>query len=176
VSTWVAFLRGVNLGKRQMKMAELRACCEAMGLTAVKTILASGNVRFETDRDKGLKARLEAALEETFAFPVQVILRSAGEIEAMIASKPFAGVDPAADVALHVLLLDEPLTRKPAIAPVAGDYEAARIDDDAIYFVVHRKPDGTYLGRSALGDALKPMEKGLLVTMRNWNTMLKLLG
>jgi uncharacterized protein (DUF1697 family) len=176
VSTWVAFLRGVNLGKRQMKMAELKACCEAMGLTAVKTIVASGNVRFETDRDKGLKQRLEAGLEETFAFPVKVILRSAEEIEAMIASEPFAKVDPKADVALHVLLFDQPMKTRPEIAPLAGDYEAARIDDDAIFFVVHRKADGTYLGRSALGDPLKALEKGHVVTMRNWNTMLKVLG
>ena len=52
MSRWVAFLRGVNLGKRQMKMAELRACCEGLGLRG-KTIVASGNVRFETDEDAG---------------------------------------------------------------------------------------------------------------------------
>jgi uncharacterized protein (DUF1697 family) len=176
MSTWVAFLRGVNLGKRQMKMAELKACCEGMGLENVKTILASGNVRFDTRKDSGLKTRLEKALEETFAFPVKVILRSSDEIEKMIASKPFAKVDPKADVALHVLLFDEPMKPRPKIAPLEGDYEAARSDDDAIFFIVSKKSDGTYLGRSALSDVLKPMEKGHLVTMRNWNTMLKLLS
>jgi uncharacterized protein (DUF1697 family) len=176
MSTWVAFLRGVNLGKRQMKMAELRAVCEGLGFTGVKTILASGNVRFETDKDKNLKQGLEDALLAAFDFPVKVILRSATEIEAMIASKPFAKADPKADVALHVLLAGEALKPKPKIAPVEGDYEAARIDDDAIFFVVHKKPDGTYLGRSTLGDALKPLEKRHVVTMRNWNTIEKLLG
>src|SRR5690606_22041527 len=44
MTTFVAFLRGVNLGKRRMKMANLRAACEAMGLKQVKTIVASGNV------------------------------------------------------------------------------------------------------------------------------------
>ncbi len=175
MSTWVAFLRGVNLGKRQMKMAELKACCEAMGLENVKTIVASGNVRFDTRKDAGLKTRLEKALEEKFDFPVKVILRSSDEIEKMIASKPFAKVDPKADVALHVLLFAEPMKTRPKVAPVEGDDEAARIDDDAIFFIVYKKPDGTYLGRNALGDGLKPVEKGQVVTMRNWNTMLKLL-
>ena len=176
MSTWVAFLRGINLGKRQMKMAELKTCCEAMGLENVKTIVASGNVRFDTKKDTGLKTRLEKALEDTFAFPVKVILRSSDEMEKMIASRPFAKVDPKADVALHVLLFADPMKTRPKVAPVEGDYEAARIDDDAIFFIVYKKLDGTYLGRSALGDVLKPMEKAHLVTMRNWNTMLKLLA
>ena len=74
------------------------------------------------------------------------------------------------------LLFDEPMKTRPKVAPVEGDYEAARIDKDAIFFVVHKKADGTYLGRSALGDVLGPMEKGRLVTMRNWKTMLKVLA
>ncbi len=74
---------------------------------------------------------------------------------------------------LHVLLFAEPVKTRLKVDPVAGDYEAARVDEDAIYFVVYRKDDGTYLGRSALGDALKPIEKGHLVTMRNWNTIEK---
>ena len=177
-TTWVAFLRGVNLGKRQMKMAELRASCERAGFSDVKTILASGNVRFKaTSGDAArVRAQMEAALEQDFAFPVKVILRSADVLREMIASEPFATVDPEADVALHVLLFDKPMKKPPKIAPVEGDYEAARIDDDAIFFVVHKKADGTYLGRSALGDALGPMEKDLVATMRNWNTLLKVLS
>jgi uncharacterized protein (DUF1697 family) len=173
---WVAFLRGVNLGKRQMKMAELKASLEKLGLREVKTIVASGNAQFVTDDATQLKSRIEAGLEKDFQFPVKVILRSADELRAMIDSKPFAKVDPKADVALHVLLFDAPMKTRPKIAAVEGDYEAARIDDDAIFFVVHKKPDGTYLGRSALGDVLTPMEKGHVVTMRNWNTVLKVLG
>jgi uncharacterized protein (DUF1697 family) len=175
MSTWVAFLRGVNLGKRQMKMAELKASLEKLGLRDVKTIVASGNARFVTDNATKLKERIEAGLTKDFAFPVKVILRSAEQLKKMIDSKPFAKVDPKADVALHVLLFDEKMKTRPKIAPIEGDYEAARIDDDAIFFVVHKKPDGTYLGRSALGDVLVPTEKAQLVTMRNWNTMLKLL-
>jgi uncharacterized protein (DUF1697 family) len=39
-----ALLRGVNLGKRQVVMSELRAACERAGFTDVKTLLASGNL------------------------------------------------------------------------------------------------------------------------------------
>jgi uncharacterized protein (DUF1697 family) len=175
MTTWVAFLRGVNLGKRQMKMAELKACCEQMGLQNVKTVVASGNVRFETDKNARLKERLEAALEGQFAFSVKVILRSAEEIEAMIASKPFAKVDPKADAALHVLLSDAPMLPKPDLDSVLPAHiEVPRIDEREIYFVAHRLPNGRYTEGLEQIDKLLP--KGALVTMRNWNTVLKLLG
>lgn len=173
MTTYMAFLRGVNLGKRQMKMAELKACCESIGLTDVKTIVASGNVRFESNTDEGLKERLEAAMLERFSFPVKLTLRSAAEIEAMIASEPFAQVDPKADVALHVLLADEKLPPKPDLSSLPGHIEVPRIDAREIYFVAHRLPNGRYTeGLDKLG---KLLPKDALVTMRNWNTIEKLL-
>lgn len=174
MSTFVAFLRGINLGKRQMTMAELRACCESNGLTSVKTILASGNVRFETERDARLKARLEAALEDQFHYPVKVVLRSAAEIEKMIASEPFARVDPQADVALHVILTDAPLKPAPKLDGLPGHVEVSRIDPREIYLVAHRLPNGRYT--EGLEKLDKMLPKGTLWTMRNWNTMLKALA
>lgn len=174
MTAWVAFLRGVNLGKRQMKMADLKAACEAMGLEHVKTIVASGNVRFETDKDANLKERLDEGLTSAFAFPIAVILRSAEEIEAMIAGAPFAQVDTGADVALHVLLTHQPLKPEPDLSGLPGHIEVPRIDAREIYFVAHRLPNGRYTeGLDQIG---KMLPKGMLVTMRNWNTMLKLLA
>jgi uncharacterized protein (DUF1697 family) len=173
MTRYLAFLRGVNLGKRQTKSADLKAVFESLGYDGVKTLISSGNVLFETGTPKGLKVKIEKALEDHFGFRIGAVLRSLDELKAMIASKPFAKVDPKADANFHVLLFSEPMKTTVKVAPVAGDYEAARVDADAIYFIAYKKPDGTYLGRSALGDALKPIEKGHLVTMRNWNTIEK---
>lgn len=175
MTRYAAFLRGVNLGKRTVKSADLRAALEKLGLTEVRTLLASGNALFEakeSDRAK-LRGRLETGLDAAFGFKVGVVLRTIEELDAMIASEPFARVDPKADCNFHVLLFAEPTADSLRIEPVAGDYEAARVDKDAIFFVAYKKPDGTYLGRSALGDRLKPIEKAHLTTMRNWNTILK---
>src|SRR5690606_21741537 len=74
---WGAFLRGINLGKRQMKMAELKSCLEAAGFSEVKTILASGNVRLEADGpEAALREKLERTISEKFGFGVGVVLRS----------------------------------------------------------------------------------------------------
>lgn len=177
MSLHVAFLRGINLGKRQMKMADLKACLEDMGLAAVKTILASGNVRFEAEDAKDLKARLEAALEKRFGFAVGVVLRSAPEIEAMLAADPFADVDPAADVKRYILMFDRDLPAGVKLEGVPGDFDVVRIDRRDIYFLAHRLPNGRYgEGLDRIGKPLdEQVGKGRVETMRNWNTIEKAL-
>jgi uncharacterized protein (DUF1697 family) len=171
MTAYVAFLRGVNLGKRQTKSADLVKVFEGLGFTGVKTLISSGNVRFETKASKTLQKKIETALHEHFGFEIGVVLRSVDELQAMIASKPFAKAE--GDVALHVLLFAEPLAKLPKLDGVEGDYEIARVDAEAIYFIVHKKPDGTYLGRSKISEIDKALPKGALVTMRNWNTIEK---
>ena len=65
MTRYAAFLRGVNLGKRTVKSAELKAAFEALGFENVKTLLASGNVLFDTKPSKSLKGKIEAGLKET---------------------------------------------------------------------------------------------------------------
>ena len=173
----LAFLRGINLGKRQIKMAELKTCLAAIGLYELKTIVASGNVRFEAEDDTDLKARIEAAIERQFGFAVGVVLRSAAEIEAMLARAPFGRLDPAADVARHVMLFDAPLPKSLQLDDRPGHTEVLRIDAREIYLAGYRQPDGRYTGGlDELGKQLdRQLGKGALVTTRNWNTIEKAL-
>jgi uncharacterized protein (DUF1697 family) len=177
MSLHVAFLRGINLGKRQMKMAELKACLEDMGLEAVKTILASGNVRFETGSAKDLKGRLEKALEDRFGFGVGVVLRSQAEIEAMLAANPFTAVDPKADVKRYILMFDRDLPAGVKLEGMPGDFDVTRIDRRDIYFLAHKLPNGRYgEGLDKIGKPLQEqIGKGHIETMRNWNTIEKAL-
>jgi uncharacterized protein (DUF1697 family) len=168
---YAAFLRGVNLGKRTVKSAELKAAFEAMGFTDVKTLLASGNVLFDSRAGKGLKAKIEAGLKEAFGFNVPIVLRSLDELKAMVKAKPF-GREAGEDAQLHVLLLDRDLPAGFKQASLPGDYDVARAGGGEIYYIVYRKDDGTYLGRSQLA-VDKSVPKGIVATMRNWNTILK---
>ena len=52
MTRYAAFLRGVNLGKRTVKSAELVTALEGLGLTNVKTLLASGNALFDARAGK----------------------------------------------------------------------------------------------------------------------------
>jgi len=171
MSRHAAFLRGVNLGKRTVKSAELKAAFEAMGFAEVKTLLASGNVLFDTGAARGLKQQIEAGLAAAFGFPVGVVLRSLDELREMVASDPF-GREEGEDAKLHVMLFDAPIPAGFVLADVPGDFSVVRRDARALFIVFYRKPDGTYTGNSAI-DAEKRLPRGTLVTTRNWNTILK---
>jgi uncharacterized protein (DUF1697 family) len=93
VERYVAFLRGMNLGKRRIKNPELVAHFEAMGLEDVATFRASGNVVFVDPAGEAaskLQARIEAELDERLGYDVAVFLRSAKEVTAIAAREPFA--------------------------------------------------------------------------------------
>lgn len=172
MTRYAAFLRGVNLGKRTVRSADLKAAFEAMGFADVTTLLASGNVLFDARPGKGLKARIEAGLEEAFGFHVGVVLRSLDELRAMVAADPYRGVTESPAAKLHVLLFDTALPKDLDINPVAGDFDVPTITDREIHLVAYRKPDGTYLASSLL-DMDRRITKTHLVTARNWNTILK---
>lgn len=175
---WGAFLRGINLGKRQMKMADLRACLEAAGFTDVKTVLASGNVRLSAQGSEAeVKTTLETTIANQFGFRVGVVLRSESELRAMLKDHPFGTLDPKADVARHVLMFAEALPQGIDLADRPGDTEILRIDQRDIYIAAYRQPNGRYTEH--VEEVLKPLyaklDKGVLDTMRNWNTIEKIL-
>lgn len=179
MSTWFAFLRGINLGKRQVKMAELKTCLQAADFAAIKTVVASGNVRFEGEGDAAaIKDRLEQAIAAQFGFTVGVVLRSEAEMAAMLERHPFARLDPKADVTRHVLLFDRTLPDGIVLDDRPGHTEILRIDAREIYIAGYRQPNGRYT--EGVEEVLKPLYarlgKGVLDTMRNWNTMEKMLA
>jgi uncharacterized protein (DUF1697 family) len=171
MTRYAAFLRGVNLGKRTVRSAELKAAFEAMGYENVKTLLASGNVLFDARPSKGLKQKIEAGLKEAFDFTVLVVLRSVDELKAMVATDPF-GRSEGEDAKLHVILFDEAIPDAAKFEGIKGDYDVANRSDREIFLTVYRKPDGTYLGGSGL-DIDKELPRNTLQTARNWNTILK---
>lgn len=179
MGTWVAFLRGINLGKRQVKMAELKACLEAAGFSDIKTVVASGNVRLSAEGNaEAIKQKLEQAIEARFSFPVGVVLRSEAELTEMLAGHPFGALDPKADVTRHVLMFDQKLPSGMTLADRPGHTEILRIDTREIYIAGYRQPNGRYT--EGVEEVLKPLYaklvKGGLDTMRNWNTMEKMLA
>lgn len=172
MTVWVAFLRAVNVGKRQMKMAELKALCAELGYAQIKTILASGNVRFEADRDP--KAELEAAIEKRWGWFSEAVMRSGPEIEAMLASTPFAAYPDEGKFHRYVMLFDKPLPQGTSYTGIPDNYDVVRADGREIYLVGYRQPDGRH--GPGLDKFDRQLEKGAIATMRNWNTIPKVLN
>ncbi len=126
---YVAFLRGMNLGKRRIKNPELVARFEAMGLEEVATFRASGNVVLldpAGESESKLQKRLEKELDERLGYDVAVFLRSAKEGAAIAAREPFPAEAIEASKGKPQVVL---LGRKPS-AKAKQALEALRPDGD----------------------------------------------
>lgn len=94
MTTLVALLRGVNVGGVTIRSAELRELFEELGFSAVRTVLASGNVVFEASgRVADLKPRIERALGDRFGYDAWVVLITDAKVRAVIEAFPFDADD-----------------------------------------------------------------------------------
>ncbi|GHJ41039.1 DUF1697 domain-containing protein [Streptomyces sp. TS71-3] len=174
-TTYAALLRGINVGGKQVPMAELRTLMEGLGHGAVRTYLQSGNAVFTSDEadEQKLAAELERVLEKQFGFPVACLVRDGEYLRAVSSACPF----PAATLQgkqLHATFFSEPVepSRFEALDQESYLPEEFRLGDRVLYLYV---PNG--LGRSPLAEALNrpALTKGLTATSRNWNTVAKLI-
>lgn len=175
MTSYVAFLRGVNVGgNKTIPMAALKSLFESLGLARAKTHLNSGNVIFaskEKDRAK-LSRRIGEAINAEFGFRPTIVLRNIAELKRVIAKNPFAEM--AARDPRHLLLMA--LEGKPkagAKAALAEAYSGAEEIAIAGADVYITYPNG--IGRSKLSNALLEKHLGVAGTARNWNTLLKVL-
>ena len=175
MTRYAAFLRGVNLGGRTTKSADLVAAFRDMGFSDAKALIASGNVLFEAGDEAELGKRIEAGLARKFGFEIGVVLRSLDALAAMVPAEPFKAIPADADAKRYVALLREPVGRTISLpCGVPGDFDVLATTDTEIFAIAWRMPNGRYgEGLDTLG---RQLPKGTLVTMRNWNTILKAVG
>jgi uncharacterized protein (DUF1697 family) len=85
-------LRGINVGgSKPIKMADLKAAYEALGLLNVQTYVNSGNVVFDTDKltVPELVTKLEAQFKKVFGHDIPLIIRDTAALKKVIANNPF---------------------------------------------------------------------------------------
>ena len=92
-------------------MERLRTLFGSMNLSEVATVIASGNVLFSSraqDRAR-LERRIETGLRDALGYEVATFLRSAEELAAIAAHRPFPGEEPLpAGHSISVVFLKRP--------------------------------------------------------------------
>jgi len=170
VATYVALLRGINLGNHhKLAMRDLEAICAGLGWNDVVTYLRSGNVVFTAGRaePEALGRALAEALADQRGYDVPTLVRTARELASIASSNPLVGrgADPER---CHVTFLAAP----PAKATVAAIDPAAGKGDE--FVVVGREvylhcPNG--YGRSPLANPFWERRFATVATTRNWRTV-----
>jgi uncharacterized protein (DUF1697 family) len=161
----VAFLRGMNLGKRRVTNAQLQELFEGAGCTNVSTFQAAGNVLFD---DGPSVAKLEAALHEGLGYDVAVYARTAKELAAIAEVKPFAGVGELAKPAgLHVGFYSAKVPK--SVEKLSNDVDALKADGKELYWLARQGVAESTLDWKAITKLT-----GDPGTVRNANTVRKL--
>jgi len=169
MATWIALIRGINVGGRhKLPMAGLRAELAGAGFTGVRTYIQSGNVVFECARGTAdsIARRMGQLIETRFGFAPRILVLGLRELEKAASANPFprAAAEPKS---LHLFFL--------ATVPRAADVESLRaLKSGSEDFALRGKvlylftPEG--FGTSKLAERV---ERQLRVeaTARNWRTV-----
>jgi uncharacterized protein (DUF1697 family) len=170
MTRYAAFLRGVNVGGVNLKMAEVAAALTDAGFTGVRTILASGNVLLESSAGPAaVRKKAEAALRETFGYYAWVLVYDIDTVRAVVDAYPFEreveGYQSYVTFVADTAVLDE-------LAKLSeGDDEKISRGEGVLYWQV---PKGSTLD-STIGKTMgKPRYKSSTTT-RNLRTLAKVL-
>jgi uncharacterized protein (DUF1697 family) len=172
MTTVIALLRAVNVGRRRVPMADLRATVEAQGNLRVRTLLNSGNVVFDTalPSSSRVAAQLQPALEERFGFPIPLAVVNVDELRGVMREHPWAGED-----GRYVSRQLVAFPARPGVMAAARPLLLQDWGDESIVVGRHAAwlwcPDG--IARSPLALSLA-RATGDGFTARNWATVLKL--
>jgi uncharacterized protein (DUF1697 family) len=145
VTTQVAFLRAVNLGKRTAKSAQLVDAVEGLGYAGAWTFINSGNVVFEaTGSREALERKLGTAFEKALGFEATTFVRTAAELRRIVKTKPFevAGND----THFVTFLKGSPTgAKKKALEALSNDFDTLVVEGRDVHWLMHGRSSDSSL-------------------------------
>lgn len=172
MTTFIALLRGINVGKaKRVPMVELRSMLAELGYSRISTLLNSGNVVFQaaTGSPEGHAADIASAISRKLNVQAPVIVKTACELNLILTENPLVENAPDHSRLLVVFTQEtQTLTSLRAIEPLVVPPEQFMIGKFAAYLHCAGGILESKAGAALLGKA------GKSATTRNWATVLKL--
>ena len=173
MTVYVALLRGINAGVT-VKMQVLKQIFEDLGLQDVQTVLATGNVLFNSrgqDPAK-LELKLEKAIHEALGYRTTAVVRTLDDIRRLADTRPFKSVPATPQMVPQASFLKISAPIKPATYPIVGiGYTILGVYDRVACSVVD-------LSGGATPDLMAVLDRqyNKAVTTRNWKTVEKIIA
>ncbi len=170
MTRYALFLRGVNVGGVNLKMAEVAATLTAAGFSEVRTLLASGNVLLDSPANAAkVRATAEAALRERFGYEAWVLVYDVETVRDIVAAYPFEPEVPDQHSYVTFVADDAALAELSGLA--ADAEEKITLGDGVIYWQI---PKGDTL-TSTVGKTMGNKRYKSATTTRNLRTLNKML-
>jgi uncharacterized protein (DUF1697 family) len=168
-----AFLRAINVGGHTVAMPKLKGIFEGLGLADVETFIASGNVIFRSpSKSLGtLERKIETDLQKTLGYEVKTFIRTAPELVALAAHKPFLEARIRSAGAYCIGFLAQPLdaVAKKALFALKTPIDDFQVHEREVYWLCK-----TRQAESTFSNVRFEKSTGAKVTFRGINTVAKL--
>ena len=171
MATYVAFLRGVNLGpNNKISMSALRAMAEDRGYTDVATYINSGNLIISSSKKAATVEReISNAIKDTFGRPIDVTVRTPAQLKKILAENPYPDGNPS-QVTVAFLTKAPPANAQDKVAAVATDHEPFTFAGQDVYVNYSQG-----IGKSKLAERFSDII-GVSSTVRNIRTVERVLA
>jgi uncharacterized protein (DUF1697 family) len=172
MTRYAAFLRGVNVGGVNLKMAEVAKAFEQAGFTSVRTILASGNVLLESRSGAdAVRKKAERALRDAFGYDAWVLAYDLDTVRAVSEGFPFEREVDGHHSYVTFVTDEKVLDELDELAKDAGPDEKIQRGEGVIYWQVPR----TDTLDSTIGKTMGKKRYKSSTTTRNLRTLDKVL-
>jgi uncharacterized protein (DUF1697 family) len=170
MTKYAAFLRGVNVGGVNLKMAEVATALTDAGFDNVQTILASGNVLLESrSKVDAVRKKAEKALRDAFGYDAWVLAYDIDAVAAIAAAYPFEREVP--EHHSYVTFVSDPDVLDELAALEPGPSELIERGEGVVYWQVPR----TKSLESSMGKTMGKKRYKSSTTTRNLRTLEKVL-
>ena len=170
MGSYAVFLRGINVGGINIKMAHLREALEAAGFSDAQTLLASGNVVLSSRLDaSAVKRECEQCLRDAFGYDAWVVVLDAARVSELVAACPYPDDDKSTHT--YITLSSDPamLDELQAAGAALEGAEQTRLGPEALAWLA---PVGGTLDSPFSRISAKPRFKATTTT-RNLRTLVK---
>lgn len=166
-------IRGINVGGKRVKMADLKDVYLSLNLKNVKSYIQSGNVIFKSENNDSeeIIKEIQQKILDVFGYEVTVIIKTLDEFKNILDALPF-DIDEQEHVYL-TFLSDNPQNNLHEI-----DLSKVNGIKDGEKFIISSKEVYLYLpygyGRTKLNNNFFEKKLHINATTRNWKTVNKL--
>ncbi|WP_027077096.1 DUF1697 domain-containing protein [Maribacter antarcticus] len=176
MQTYIAFLRGINVGGRnKMPMLALRQALESFGFKNVRTYIQSGNVVFEAGLSSTnvIITLIEKTIQDTFGCSVPVLVMTAAKLESVLSQSPYNHeTQISSNKSYFVLLFETPRQELLKIfKALTYPNEQFQVSDACVYLLCLNGYGKAKLNNNVIETKLK-----VVATARNYRTMQKVLA
>lgn len=172
VPQYAALLRGIAPSGANMTNDKLRGVFERLGFEEVASVLASGNIVFgsaDTDAHM-LEQRVEDALGSDLGLSNRTIIRTRGELRALLDSDPFPGLTHGRGTYLTATFIKD-AAATPEDVSEQPDLHSAVVRYDSAARVVLAITDNGDAGQTAGFLSWLERSYGKDITTRSWLTV-----